>query len=125
MGMTYWDVPSGIKFQAGETVSVLAVLEDTVRVWPAPAPALMLTVRPAHSFSVHVLSRSSSVVLVCMMTYPVEASSGIVVHAGETVSVFLVLEDTVRVWPAPNPALVLTRRPTHWPTFHVVVVSWS
>src|SRR5437879_1623949 len=125
MAMTYCDVPSGIRFQAGETVSVLAVLEATVRVWPAPAPALMLTVRPAHWLSVQALapflSRSSSFVLVCMMTYPVEASSGIVVHAGETVSVLASLDTTVRVWPAPNPALVLTRRPAHWPAVHAEV----
>src|SRR5439155_21835728 len=84
--MTYWDVPSGIRFQAGETVSVLAVLEATVRVWPAPAPALMLTARPAQWLVVHALapflSRSSGVVLFCLMTYPLDASSGSLVHPG-------------------------------------------
>src|SRR3989475_13302753 len=114
MAMTYCDVPSGIRFQAGETVSVLAVLEATVRVWPAPAPALVLTVRPAHWLDVHALApfllRSSSVVLFCMMTDPVEASSGIVVHAGETVNVLASLDTTVRVWPAPNPEVGRTGR---------------
>src|SRR5207245_2348622 len=43
MEMTYWDVPSSVRAQAGETVSLVAGLEDTVRVWPAPA-ALELAV---------------------------------------------------------------------------------
>src|SRR2546422_6863132 len=53
--MTYWDVPSGIGLHAGETVSVLVVFEDTVRVWPAPGPAVIVTGRPAHRLVVHAL----------------------------------------------------------------------
>src|SRR2546427_10427312 len=83
--MTYSDVASGIVVHAGETVSVLAVLEDTVLVWPAPAPALILTGRPAHWSTVHVLVMSWSVVGVCVMTYS-DVPSGVGFHAGETVS---------------------------------------
>src|SRR5436309_11279995 len=64
--MRYWDVPSGVVVQPGETVSVLVVLEDTVLVWPAPVPAVMLTAAPFHSSTVHVLVLSWSVVLVCV-----------------------------------------------------------
>src|SRR5438309_336640 len=85
----------------------------------------MMTVRPAHSAGVHVLSRSSSVVLVCLMTYPDEPSSGVRSQAGDTVSVLSVLDNTVRVWPAPKPAVILTGRPAHWLTSHVLLLSLS
>src|SRR3989454_4750978 len=122
--MTYSDVASGIVVHAGETVSVLAVLEDTVLVWPAPAPALILTGRPAHWLIVHVLVMSWSVVAVCVMTYS-DVASGIGSQAGETVSVSVVLDNTVRVWPAPVPALITTGRPAHWLAVHVLVLSAS
>src|SRR5438034_2080241 len=64
--MRYWDVPSGVLVQAGETVRVFSLLEDTVLVWPAPVPAVMLTAAPFHSSTVHVLVLSWSVVLVCV-----------------------------------------------------------
>src|SRR2546422_3502501 len=67
--MTYWDEPSGFVPQADETVSVLGVLEDTFFAWPAPVPAMMLTLRPFHWSVVHVLLMSWSVLLVCVMTY--------------------------------------------------------
>src|SRR3989442_9415048 len=117
-------VASGVVPQVGEPVSGLAVLEDTVLVWPAPAPALIVTGRPAHWSAIHVLVRSWSVAVVCVMTYS-DVRSGIGSHAGETVSVFVVLEDTVRVWPAPVPALILTGRPTHWPAVHALALSAS
>src|SRR2546428_1452481 len=120
--MTYSDVASGAVTDAGETVSVLASLVDTVLVWPAPAPALIVTGRPAHWLVVHVLLMSWSVAVVCVMTYS-DVRSGIGSQAGETVSVFVVLEDTVRVWPAPVPALILTRRPAHSPAGHAVAFS--
>src|SRR5437879_12456230 len=93
--MTYSDVASGIGSQAGETVSVSVVLDNTVRVWPAPVPALITTGRPAHWFAVHALVLSASAVLDAVMMY-LDVPSGVVIHAGETVSVFVVLEDTVR-----------------------------
>src|SRR3989442_15727704 len=101
--MTYSDVASGIVVHAGETVSVLAVLEDTVLVWPAPAPALILTGRPAHWSTVHVLVMSWSVVGVCVMTYS-DVPAGVGSHAGETVSVSVGLEDSVGGWAARVPA---------------------
>src|SRR3989442_12107553 len=110
--MTYWDEPSGFVPQADETVSVLGVLEDTVFFWPAPVPALMLTLRPFHWSVVHVLLMSWSVLLVCVMTYS-DVASGAVTHAGETVSVLASLVDTVLVWPAPVPAVIGTGRPAH------------
>src|SRR3989449_4464434 len=126
--MTYSDVPSGIGSQAGETVSVSVVLDTTVRVWPAPVPALITTGRPAHWFAVHALVLSASAVLDAVMMY-LDVPSGVVIHAGDTVSVFVVLEDTVRVWPAPVPAVILTTSPAHWLAVHalgpVLVVSWS
>src|SRR3989449_5963773 len=122
--MMYWDEPSGFVPQADETVSVLAVLEDTVLLWPAPAPALIRTLRPFHWSVVHVLLMSWSVLLVCVMTYS-DVASGVVTHAGETVSVLAVLEDTVLVWPAPAPALIVTTPPAHWPAIHVLVMSLS
>src|SRR2546427_2171061 len=122
--MTYSDVASGIVVHAGETVSVLAVLEDTVLVWPAPAPALILTGRPAHWSTVHVLVMSWSVVGVCVMTYS-DVPVGIGSQAGETVSVSAVLDTTVRVWPAPVPALLTTGRPAHWLAVHTFVLSAS
>src|SRR5437899_1664145 len=103
--MRYSDVASGIVVHAGETVSVLAVLVDTVLVWPAPVPAVILATIPAQWLAVHalvpVLVVSWSVVLVCPMMYW-DVPSGVVVHAGgEMVRVVVVLEDTVRDWPAP------------------------
>src|SRR2546428_10902549 len=92
--MTYSDVASGIGSQAGETVSVSVVLDNTVRVWPAPVPALITTGRPAHWFAVHALVLSASAVLDAVMMY-LDVPSGVVIHAGDTVSVFVVLEDTV------------------------------
>src|SRR2546422_10962495 len=94
--MMYWDEPSGFVPQADETVSVLAVLEDTVLVWPAPVPAVILTTRAVHWSIVHALVMSLSLVLGGVMTYS-DVASGIVVHAGETVSGLPGLEDTVRV----------------------------
>src|SRR2546427_1720312 len=130
--MTYSDVPSGIVVHAGETVSVLTSLEDTVRVWPAPVPAVIVTTNPAHWLTVHALIPalvvSWSVVLVCPITYW-DVPSGIVVQAAETVSVLVVLEDTVRDWPAPVPAVMVTRRPAHTfaghPAVPDLVVSWT
>src|SRR2546428_12534368 len=89
----------------------------------------MLTLRPSHWSVVHVLLMSWSVVLVCVMSYW-DVPSGVVVQAGETVSALVVLEDTVRVWPAPVPAVIVTRRPAHWLVGHAlgragdVVGSW-
>src|SRR5207245_10588754 len=83
--MTYWDEPSGFVPQADETVSVLAVLEDTVLLWPAPVPAVIVTTRVVHWSVVHVLVMSLSLVLGCVMRYS-DVASGIVVQAGETVS---------------------------------------
>src|SRR3989442_16035518 len=97
--MRYSDVASGIVVHAGETVSVLAVLVDTVLVWPAPAPAAILTGRPAHWSTVHVLVMSCSVVAVCVMTYS-DVPSGVGVQAGETVRVAGVLGATVGDRPA-------------------------
>src|SRR2546425_12014263 len=105
--MTYWDEPSGFVPQADETVSVLGVLEDTVFFWPAPVPALMLTLRPFHWSVVHVLLMSWSVLLVCVMTYS-DVASGAVAQAGETVSALVALEDTVDGWTAPEGAWVVT-----------------
>src|SRR2546428_406352 len=135
--MTYSDVASGAVTHAGETVSVLASLVDTVLVWPAPAPALIVTGRPAHWLAVHVLLMSWSVAVVCGMTY-LDVRSGVGVPAGEAVRAFegvvsalVVLEDTVRVWPAPVPAVIVTGRPIHRLAGHAfafatdLVVSWS
>src|SRR5438445_593196 len=122
--MTYLDEPSGFVVQADLTVSVLAVLEVTVTVWPAPVPAVMLTLWFFHWSVVHDLVMSWSVVLVCVMTYSDEPS-GVVVQAGETVSVLPVLVDTVLAWPAPLPALIVTGRPAHWSVVQTLVVSWS
>src|SRR2546430_653408 len=122
--MRYSDVASGIVVHAGETVSVLAVLVDTVLVWPAPAPAAILTGRPAHWLTVHALVVSCSVVVVCVMRWW-EVASGVVVPGGETVRVLVVLDDTVRVWPAPVPAVIVTRRPAQRLLVHTLVVSWS
>src|SRR3989442_12500911 len=110
--MTSGDGPSGFVPQADETVSVLGVLEATVFFWPAPVPALILTVRPFHWSVVHVLLMSWSVLLVCVMMY-LDVASGAVAHAGETVSVLASLVDTVLVWPAPVPAVIVTGRPAH------------
>src|SRR5437870_138515 len=132
--MTYSDVASGVVTHAGETVSVLAVLEDTVLVWPAPVPALIVTGRPAHWLTVHALVPalvvSWRVVVVCVITYSDEPS-GIGAQAGETVSVLVVFEDTVRVWPTPVPVVIVTGRPIHRLAGHAfafasdLVVSWS
>src|SRR2546429_1691517 len=111
--MRYSDVASGIVVHAGETVSVLAVLVDTVLVWPAPAPAAILTGRPAHWSTVHVLVMSCSAVAVCVMTYS-DVPSGIGSQAGETVSVAEELDTTVRAWPAPVPPLAATQTPAHY-----------
>src|SRR2546427_13060284 len=112
--MTYSDVPSGIVVHAGETVSVLTSLEDTVRVWPAPVPAVIVTTNPAHWLTVHALIPalvvSWSVVLVCPMTYW-DVPSGIVVQTAETVSLVEALEVTVRDWPTPVPGAMERRRP--------------
>src|SRR2546422_9001326 len=99
---SYGEAPSGVVLQFGETVSVLAVLEDTVFVWPAPVPALMLTRRPSHWSAVHVLVPAWSVLFVCVMTYSDEAS-GVVAQAGERVSVLAGLEDSGWGWCAPDP----------------------
>src|SRR3989442_15369285 len=93
--MTYWDVRSGFGSQAGETVSVFVVLEDTVRVWPAPVPALILTGRPAHWPAVHALALSASTLLGYVMMY-LDVPSGVVVQAGEMVSVLAVWERAER-----------------------------
>src|SRR5437870_1225628 len=132
--MSYWDVPSGVVVQAGETVSVLVVFEDTVRVWPTPVPAVIVTGRPIHRLAGHAFAFASdlvvswSVVLVCAITYW-DVPSGVVVHADETVRVLPVLEDTVFVWPAPVPALIVTTRPAQRLAVHALVpdlvVSWS
>jgi len=123
--MTYWDVPSGVVVHAGgEMVRVVVVLEDTVRDWPAPVPAVIVTRRPAQRLLVHTLVVSWSVVLVCAMTYW-DVPSGVVVHAGETVSLVESLAVTVLAWPAPVPALIVTRRPTHRLIGHSLVMSWS
>src|SRR2546428_11646806 len=90
----------------------------------------MLTLRPSHWSVVHVLLMSWSVLLVCVMTYS-DVPSGVVVQAGETVSALVVLEDTVRVWPAPVPAVIVTGRPVHRLAGHalapafVVVGCWG
>src|SRR2546428_385979 len=125
--MTYWDVPSGIGLHAGEAVGVVGVLEVTVLVWPAPVPAVIVTGRVAHRSVGHALVMSWSVVGVCLMTYLDTASSGVGLQAGETVSVVVVLEVTVLVWPAPVPAVIVTGRPTQRSVFHDLdlVVSWS
>src|SRR2546422_1865130 len=68
--MAYLDVASGVVVQAGETVSAVAVLEDTVLAWPAPVPAVMLTGRPAHRLIFHDLVASTSVVLVPPLAVP-------------------------------------------------------
>src|SRR2546427_2087796 len=97
--MSYWDVPSGVVVQAGETVSVLVVLEDTVRVWPTPVPAVIATGRPIHRLAGHAFAFASdlvvswSVVLVCAMTY-LDVPSGVVVQADETVGVLAALVGT-------------------------------
>src|SRR5207247_10347840 len=126
--MTYLDALHEALPISAETVSVLVVLEVTVRVWPAPVPAVSATVRPAHWSVVHawvpVLVVSWSVVLVCRMTY-LDVASGVVVHAGETVSVVRVLEVTVRVWPAPVPAVMLSGRPAQRLVDHFLLASTS
>src|SRR3989442_1591195 len=126
--MTYLDAPSGVGVQAGVTVSVVASLVGTVPVWPAPVPALILTGRPAHWPVVHGLVMSWNVVGVCLMTY-FDVPSGVVAQAGETGSVLVVLDITVLVWPAPAPAVIVTRRVAHWLIGHALVpglvVSWS
>src|SRR5207245_9169987 len=104
--MTYWDEPSGFVPQADETVSVLAVLEDTVLLWPAPVPALIVTTRVFHWSAVHALVMSWGVVLACVMRYS-DVASGIVVRAGETASASGVLGDTLLLSPAAGPALSL------------------
>src|SRR2546427_12222798 len=88
--MTYWDVASGVVAQAGETVSVLVVLEDTVRVWPTPVPAVIATGRPIHRLAGHAFAFASGlvvswrVVLVCAVTLVVVAA-GVVGIGAETV----------------------------------------
>src|SRR3989442_13560444 len=101
--MTYLEVPSGIVVQAGETVSVLAVLEDTVLVWPAPVPAVIVTRCPAHWLVVHDLVRSWIVLLVCVMASWDEASLGAVVQAAEPGSGLAGLGATFLASPAPVP----------------------
>src|SRR5947209_1048559 len=127
--MAYLDVPSGVVVHAGETVRMFLVLEDTVLVWPAPVPAVIVTGRPVHMLVCHDLLMSWSVVLVVFKIAYLDVPSGIVVQAGETVSVLAVLEVTVRVWPTPVPAVSATVRPAHWSVVHawvpVLVVSWS
>src|SRR5207247_11086486 len=99
--MRYWDVPSGVLVQAGETVRMFSLLEDTVRVWPAPVPAAMKTGCAAHSFLVHDLLGSSSVVLVrILMTYWLVLSGG-VVEAEVRMSVLASWAHTVFAWPWP------------------------
>src|SRR3989449_8955953 len=61
--MSYWDVPSGVVVQAGETVSALVVLEDTVRVWPAPVPAVIVTGRPIHRLAGHAFAFATDLVV--------------------------------------------------------------
>src|SRR5947199_10631 len=123
--MRYWDVPSGVLVQAGETVRMFSLLEDTVRVWPAPVPAAMKTGCAAHSFLVHDLLGSPSVVLVrILMTYW-DVLSGGVVQAEARTSVLALLEDTVFAWPAPVPTAMLSGRPFHTSVVHVLVMSWS
>src|SRR2546425_12082805 len=102
--MTYLDEPSGFVVQADLTVSVLAVLEVTVTVWPAPVPAVMLTLWFFHWSVVHDLVMSWSVVLVCVMTYSDEPS-GVGVQAGGTVGGLVGLGGSVLGWPGPSPAL--------------------
>ena len=125
VSMRYWDVPSGVLVQAGETVRMFSLLEDTVRVWPAPVPAAMKTGCAAHSFLVHDLLGSPSVVLVrILMTYW-DVLSGGVVQAEARTSVLALLEDTVFAWPAPVPTAMLSVRPFHTSVAHVLVLSWS
>src|SRR2546426_8230418 len=56
--MTYWDVPSGVVVHAGETVSLVESLAVTVLAWPAPVPALIVTMRPTQRLSVGQALRS-------------------------------------------------------------------
>src|SRR2546428_619771 len=67
-----------------------------------PVPAVIVTGRPVHMLVCHDLLMSWSVVLVFRIAY-LDVPSGIVVQAGETVSVLAVLEVTVRVWPLAVP----------------------
>src|SRR2546427_5999720 len=69
--MRYLDVASGAVAHAGETVSVVAVLEVTVLASPAPVPAVILTGSPAHLLVVHALVASWSVVVVPPLAVPV------------------------------------------------------
>src|SRR5207245_9042338 len=93
---------------------------------PSPCTAVISTSRPIHICAGHAFSIASylvvswSVVLVCAMTY-LDVPSGVVVQADETVSVLAVLEDTVFVWPAPVPALIMTTRPAQTLGGHAVV----
>src|SRR2546427_11681131 len=103
--MWYWDVPSGVVVQPGETVSVLVVLEDTVLVWPAPVPAVMLTAAPFYRSTVHVLVMSWSVVLVCVLAWS-DVPSGGVVPAAAAGSVLAGLGGAVGGWATPRPAVV-------------------
>src|SRR2546422_10924330 len=102
--MTYSDVASGVVTHAGETVSVLAVLEDTVLVWPAPAPALIVTGRPAHWLAVHALVRAWGLVVGWVLLY-LFVPSGVGVQAGELVRELGGVEDSVRVCPRRVPIL--------------------
>src|SRR5438445_11022998 len=105
--MTYWDVPSGIGLHAGETVSVLVVFEDTVRVWPAPGPAVIVTRRPAHWLVVHALVPdllvSWSAVLVCVIT-SLDVLS-VVVSPGVMLGAVVAVAVTVVAGPAPAAAV--------------------
>src|SRR5438445_13873180 len=105
--MTYWDVPSGIGLHAGETVSVLVVFEDTVRVWPAPGPAVIVTRRPAQWLIVHalvpVLLVCWSVVLVSVVTSL--ALSSVPVSPGVTPRVVAAVAVSALAAPAPPSAV--------------------
>lgn len=61
----YVEVPSGIVVHAVLTVSVVAVLEEIVRVWPAPVPPVIVTLRTANWFVAQDLVLSMRVVEVC------------------------------------------------------------
>src|SRR2546422_10836636 len=74
--MRYLDVASGAVAHAGETVSVVAVLEVTVLASPAPVPAVILTGSPAHLLVVHALVASWSVVVVPPLAVPVPLGAG-------------------------------------------------
>src|SRR2546422_881697 len=110
-------------------VGVSVVVEAVVGDWPPAVPAVIAARSPADASArraaVHDLVVSWSVVLVCAMTY-LDVPSGVVVHAGETVSLVEALAVTVLAWPAPVPAVIVTMRPTQRLVVgQAVVMSWG